>query len=67
LPVEWRVGGKTGSGEHGTTNDVDVTAWPLGSAPLLVAFYLTGSKANGEQRNRTIASVGRAIPASVGG
>jgi len=37
LPAEWRVGDKTGSGEHGTTNDVGV-AWPPGSAPLLVAI-----------------------------
>jgi beta-lactamase class A len=66
LPAEWRVGDKTGSGEHGTTNDVGV-AWPPGSAPLLVAIYLTGTMANGDQRNRTIASVGRAIAARVSG
>lgn len=66
LPAEWRVGDKTGSGEHGTTNDVGV-AWPPGSAPLLVAIYLTGTIANGDQRNRTIASVGRAIAARVSG
>jgi beta-lactamase class A len=66
LPAEWRVGDKTGSGEHGTTNDVGV-AWPPGSAPLLVAMYLTGTMANGDQRNRTIASVGRAIAARVSG
>jgi beta-lactamase class A len=66
LPAEWRVGDKTGSGEHGTTNDVGV-AWPPGSAPLLVAIYLTGTMANGDQRNRIIASVGRAIAARVSG
>jgi beta-lactamase class A len=66
LPADWRVGDKTGSGEHGTTNDVGV-AWPPGSAPPLVAIYLTGTIANGDQRNRTIASVGRAIAARVSG
>jgi len=60
LPAGWRVGGKTGSGEHGTTNDVGV-AWPPQSAPVLIAVYLTGTAANGEARNRTIAAVGSAI------
>jgi beta-lactamase class A len=60
LPAGWRVGDKTGSGEHGTTNDVGIT-WPPQSAPVLIAVYLTGTTATGEQRNRTIASVGRTI------
>ena len=60
LPASWRVGDKTGSGEHGTTNDVGV-AWPPQSAPVLIAIYLTGAMANGEARNRTIAAVGGAI------
>jgi beta-lactamase class A len=66
LPADWRVGDKTGSGERGTTNDVGI-AWPPQSAPVLMAIYLTGTTANGEQRNRTIASVGRAIAARVRG
>ena len=49
-----------GTGEHGTTNDVGV-AWPAQSAPVLIAVYLTGTMANGEARNRTLAAVGRAI------
>jgi beta-lactamase class A len=60
LPAGWRVGDKTGSGEHGTTNDVGV-AWPPQSAPVLMAVYLTATAANGEARNRTIAAVGTAI------
>jgi beta-lactamase class A len=60
LPAGWRVGDKTGSGEHGTTNDVGV-AWPPQSAPVLIAVYLTGTMANGEARNRTISAVGSAI------
>jgi len=31
-----RVGDKTGSGEHGTTNDIGI-AWPPGRAPVLIA------------------------------
>jgi beta-lactamase class A len=60
LPADWRVGDKTGSGEHGTTNDV-AFAWPPQSSPVLIAVYLTATTASGEERNRTIASVGRAI------
>lgn len=60
LPGGWRVGDKTGSGEHGTTNDVGII-WPPGRAPLLVAIYLTETSKSGEQRNATLAAVGRAI------
>jgi beta-lactamase class A len=62
LPADWQVGDKTGSGEHGTTNDVAI-AWPPQSPPVLIAIYLTETSADGDQRNRTIASVGRAIAA----
>jgi beta-lactamase class A len=61
LPHEWRVGDKTGAGEHGTTNDVAVV-WPsAGSRPLFVSIYLTGDPSDGKHQNATIASVGAAI------
>ena len=66
LPAGWRVGDKTGSGERGTANDVGV-AWPPQSPPILIAVYLTGTAANAEARNRTIAAVGRAIAARLRG
>jgi beta-lactamase class A len=66
FPAGWRVGDKTGSGEHGTTNDVGV-AWPPQSAPILIAIYLTGTTASAEARNRTIAAVGSAIAARLRG
>ena len=66
LPAGWRVGDKTGSGECGTANDVGV-AWPPQSPPILIAVYLTGTAANAEARNRTIAAVGRAIAARLRG
>jgi beta-lactamase class A len=62
LPADWRVGDKTGSGDHGTTNDVGA-AWPPQAAPVFVAIYLTGTAASSDERNRTIASVGHAIAA----
>jgi beta-lactamase class A len=61
LPQAWRVGDKTGAGEHGTTNDVAVV-WPsAGSRPLLISIYLTGDPSDGKHQNATIASVGAAI------
>ena len=60
LPSGWRVGDKTGSGERGTTNDVGII-WPPGRAPVLLSIYLTETAASGEQRNATLAAVGRAV------
>jgi beta-lactamase class A len=65
LPQGWRVGDKTGSGERGTTNDVGII-WPPGRAGVLVAIYLTGAPQTGEQRNATLAAVGRAVASAVG-
>jgi len=60
LPQGWRVGDKTGSGERGTTNDVGIV-WPASGAPIIVTVYLTESTASPEQRNATIAAIGRAV------
>jgi beta-lactamase class A len=66
VPKDWRVGDKTGSGEHGTSNDVAVI-WPAGRAPLIVACYLTGTALPDERRNAIHAAVGRAVAATVTG
>ncbi|MDB5768663.1 MAG: penA [Collimonas fungivorans] len=58
LPAGWRVGDKTGSGAYGSTNDIGIL-FPPGRAPLLVATYLTGTKAAEATRNATLAEVGR--------
>ncbi|WP_445222011.1 class A beta-lactamase [Bradyrhizobium sp. Pa8] len=65
LPQGWRVGDKTGAGEHGTTNDVAIV-WPPERSPLIVAVYLTGSTLDPNGRNELIASVGREIGKSFG-
>jgi beta-lactamase class A len=65
LPNGWRVGDKTGSGEHGTTNDIGII-WPPERAPVLVSIYLTGTSAGAEQRNATLAAVGRAVASALG-
>lgn len=58
LPAAWRVGDKTGAGEHGTMNDVAI-AWPPGRAPVIVSAFITQTRASFEQRNAALAEVGR--------
>ncbi|WP_407154134.1 class A beta-lactamase [Bradyrhizobium sp. STM 3557] len=65
MPQGWRVGDKTGSGEHGTANDVAIV-WPPERSPLIVAVYLTGSALDLNGRNDVIAAVGREIGKTLG-
>jgi beta-lactamase class A len=60
MPKDWRIGDKTGSGSHGSTNDVAVI-WPEGRAPVIVAAYLTETDAPDDKRNAVHAAVGRAV------
>lgn len=56
LPPGWRMGSKTGTGDHGTTNDVGIF-WPPGRPPVIVAVYLTETGAPEAVRNGTVARV----------
>lgn len=58
LPASWRVGDKTGTGEHGTMNDVAM-AWPPGRAPVVVSAFITQTDASFELRSAALAEVGR--------
>lgn len=61
MPADWKVGGKTGSGERGTACDT-LIVWPTAqSAPLLVTAYLTGSPLDGAGREAVLARAGEAI------
>jgi beta-lactamase class A len=60
LPAGWRVGDKTGTGAQGSTNDVAV-AWPTGRAPIVIAAYLTATRADDSARDAALASVARAV------
>ncbi|GHB54885.1 beta-lactamase [Streptomyces cirratus] len=40
LPKGWKVAEKTGTGSHGTTNDVGI-AWPPGRGPITIAVLST--------------------------
>jgi beta-lactamase class A len=76
LPLGWRVADKTGSGGHGTNNDVGLlyrpdggrqaggrqaSGEPVGGAPIMVAAYLTGSTADLRGRQAALADVGAAV------
>lgn len=61
MPGDWKVGGKTGSGERGTACDT-LIVWPTEqSAPLLVTAYLTGSQLDGARREAVLARAGEAV------
>lgn len=61
LPAQWKVGGKTGSGENGTSCD-SLIIWPsLQSAPVLVTAYLTASKLDTAGREAVLAKAGEAL------
>jgi beta-lactamase class A len=60
VPPSWRVADKTGTGGHGTTNDIGVL-WPQNRAPILVTVYLTETSAPAHAREAAIAQVTRTI------
>lgn len=60
LPADWQEGDKTGTGEHGTTNDVAIL-WPPGKPPLIVASFLTESPLDQPARQAILARIGKAI------
>ena len=58
VPKGWRVADKTGSGGRGAANDVGVL-FPPGRAPIVIAAYTVGSKADLTERNATLAAIAR--------
>jgi len=60
LPADWKMGSKTGTGARGTTNDVGIF-WPPNRPPVIVAAFLTQTKAPEKVRNRTIAQVAKRV------
>ena len=60
VPAAWREGDKTGSGDHGTANDVAIF-WPPGRAPVVVAAYATGMTVSAPAQDAVLADAGRII------
>ncbi|MBF5004342.1 class A beta-lactamase [Diaphorobacter caeni] len=62
MPGDWKVGGKTGSGDNGTANDVSIVWSAQGAAPMLVSAYLTGAmKIDSAGRDAILAEVGHVV------
>jgi beta-lactamase class A len=64
LPPGWKVADKTGSGGHGSNNDIGALYPPAGR-PVLVTSYLTETEIPDDERNAIHAEVARAIAAVV--
>ncbi|SHG65288.1 beta-lactamase class A [Kaistia soli DSM 19436] len=64
LPARWLIGDKTGGGNHGTMNDIAIIV-PPAREPVFVAVYITETAASFDARNAAIASIGRAIAATL--
>jgi beta-lactamase class A len=64
LPKDWRIGDKTGGGDHGTMNDVAVI-WPPERRPVIVTVYMTETKTSFDDRNAAIAELGRSIKSAL--
>ena len=62
FPSDCRVADKTGTGAHGTTNDVGIVFPPQGQ-PVIVAVYYTGSKSDNKVVADAAAIVARALGA----
>jgi beta-lactamase class A len=60
LSKSWRTGDKTGSGDHGTTNDVAIM-WPPNRPPMIIAAYYTGSKGSSDAQKAVLAQTGRLV------
>ena len=60
LAPGWRVGDKTGTGDHGATNDIAILR-PPGRAPILIASYYVDSPGPSRRREAVLANVARVL------
>jgi len=65
VPADWAVGDKTGTGDHGTTNDVAVI-WPPGRPPITVAVYCTQALRDARPRDDLVAAAARCVARALG-
>jgi beta-lactamase class A len=60
LPPTWRIGDKTGTGDHGTANAIAII-WPPDRAPIIATVYYTESSAPVDLRNAIHKEIGSLI------
>lgn len=61
LPKGWRIADKSGSGEHGTRNDIGLILPPKPRHPIIAAVYYTESPEPAPERDALIAETGQII------
>lgn len=66
LPKGWRVGDKTGTGDHGSVNDIAIV-WPVRRepGPVVIASFVNGGTAARETLYRVHADLAGAIAAAI--
>ena len=64
LPTDWAIADKTGAGGYGSRSIVAVI-WPPARPPLVVAVYITQTKASMQASDEAIAKIGAALKESV--
>ena len=66
IPTGWKVGDKTGTGGHGTVNDIAVV-WPPRAAtgPVVIASLISGASAPADTTYAAHAGLARAIAAAL--
>ncbi|MBO0345916.1 class A beta-lactamase [Roseibium sp. CAU 1637] len=60
VPKGWKVGDRTGAGGYGSRSIIAVV-WPQDHVPVVIAIYLTETKASFKQRNKAIAQIAEAL------
>ena len=63
VPQGWRVADKSGSGDHGTRNDIGLIFRAFPQPPIIACVYYTDSPQAAPQRDTLIANVGKMIAA----
>jgi beta-lactamase class A len=63
VPRTWRVADKTGTGNHGSTNDIAVL-WPPSREPIVLAIYFTQVSAKPADCDRVVADAARLVSAT---
>lgn len=64
VPKTWRIADKTGTGDHGTYNDIGLL-WPPQQKSVVLTIYLTGATCTSAQGSAAIADVARAVAAAL--
>lgn len=64
LPEGWQAGDKTGTGGHGSVNDVAIL-FPPGQAPWILCLYLTGTTAPRAEAEAAMADITRRLASDI--